>query len=245
MKKRSHICWMVLGVYLLSGCAGFFQEKPAEVDPAERDIDEARQIALYLGGELRAPEELFDIIYSDMTVIRKYIRDTDFAKIRFRKRWRSGCITMAVDHETNELIRRKRYDAWNDLHGEMGEVEIAHNEHSRIVTVRFAEDLNVRVLIEAYAELPGILGASVCELSAEELYHNKRERKSRKPGYNIYFKMVPGGIEYLFGYRLIEIHGVTRYATKTRKEYLRVYFDGGEVRSQILEQSFVEWEEWI
>lgn len=246
MNKRYYMIIAGSLLMVLLGCSGvsvkYHETGPVESVPSEPDVTEAEQMALCLSGELRVREELFDLIYSDMVVIRKNLEGTRYAKVRFRPRWYPGCIKLVVDDVANAQIYSNIYRSWDDLHEEIGPVNIEHDYDFRWVTIWFADNLNVWYLVNAYMEIPGVLEADSCPPPSKESVPRSKARKPETPGCSgdIYLRRVPDGIEYLFS---SICRGDPRLGSGW--EYLHIYFVNGKVHSEPVSRELIDWETWL
>ena len=246
MNKEHYTGIVVILLLILSGCSGIsvrYHDPPGPVEsvPSEPYVTEAEQMALCLSGELRVPEELFDVIISDLVVIRRHLEGTRYANVRFRPRWHPGCVMLVVDDVANAQIYSRIYNAWNGLHGEIGPVSIEHDYDLGQVKIWFADNLNVEFLVYAYMGLPGILDANFCSPPSKEIFRGN-PRKPDKPGCsgNIYLRWAPEGIEYLFG---SNCRGDSRIGSGW--EHLHIYFVDGEVHSEVVDSKSIDWETWL
>lgn len=155
---------LIIGILLMAGVAC---EETVEVSPTvtptptstpecnNRDDKNAELMALYLSGNLTAPDELYEQILSDLTAISsKYFNNHSVGE--FTPPWIPSCIYMSFQEECRSQVINGTYDAWNDLNEEYGVKKITAHDYSSIVTINFYCRLNSERLAELYEDLPGI-----------------------------------------------------------------------------------------
>ena len=236
-------CLALSFLFLLSGCT--WVSKHYGKQPYEDSPYEIEQMALLLGGELRAPQEVIDLVHSDMLLIREHIKNTKFWDRRFEPRWVPGCIELTVDYETGVRVRAGTYDDWSALHEEVRPYEIEQDFDEYRVTVWFGDDINVWALGERYMQLPGIQSAEACKPPPEKVTRTKEVRPPVPgDGGNIFMRRTLGGVEYIFYYW----YTPNIYASSTAKrkeEYLHVFFHEGKVKSNLIYPGLFNPKGWL
>jgi hypothetical protein len=81
-----------------------------------REDKEAEEAALWLSGELEAPQELYDTILDDLAQIRDaYSAAVPEVGITFMPRWVAGMLLIGVTNEAKQQIRQGQYHDLDSL----------------------------------------------------------------------------------------------------------------------------------
>lgn len=144
---------------------------------------EAEEMALYLSGNLTAPDELYEQVRSDLAAIR-YEFFGNGTGIEFTPPWILGEFFVSFNDTEYQMIVNETYDAWDELNSEYAVV--VDNIYKIIPTAYLVSECRwhpVR-LAELYENLPGV----------------KHVAPSRWAGdfSNIYPRQTGNGITYLF-----------------------------------------------
>ena len=116
-------------------------------------------MALYLSGELVAPNNLREQVSQDLAAIRSEFGEEFPAvnRISFRLPWRPSSILVDLDDATAEEVANGEYHAWDELN-EMYEVtDINQLQITPTVVLDFEGMLHSGRLAERYADLPGVV----------------------------------------------------------------------------------------
>lgn len=220
----------ILMLMLFLSCTNYVEETPsADLESyseyTEYSIEEeALQMATSICNERYIPDDLFDRIFTDLIEIRTNLRTDEFALIRYAPRCELGRVSLSVDPAIGDMIRRKRYHGWDELHDDIEPYSISvscreegwtqtphwerrYHEANCLIEILFSENINPMALIYEYEQLDDINSASV------------RKFKIQDP--NIYIKLTSNGIEYLFA--------KTKENTTRYTRYLHAYYANGKL----------------
>lgn len=122
--------------------------------------------ALYLSGEILAPQELYDRVHRDLEVIRAeygngyiVIQENDFCD-----QISASCFTAYLDSLHFNSIEVGEYTAWDSLNMlyQFDDGSFYAYPPGKSVYMEFQGRKNPKVLIASYLQLPGFLNAHLC-----------------------------------------------------------------------------------
>jgi hypothetical protein len=122
--------------------------------------EDAELMALCLSGELRAPEDLYSIISSDLSDVRGEFgpAHAPLDQIHFRTPWIVSCLIVTFDSVTAASVAAGTYHAWDDLNQTYGLVRTDVGSitlPSHMAVLYFGGRLHPRRLADLYKALPG------------------------------------------------------------------------------------------
>ncbi len=155
---------MMVAIVLMNGCGGDQPSAPkgndnSTHDPVTPQTDtEASDAALWLSGELTAPEKLYEQIRDELALIREEWEDSlDAVKIGFRVPWEPGRLVMGFTQESYDSIAAGEYHHWDSLNTVYGlDTIVLSTPLFRQLKLKFQERLHPLVLADIYADLPGL-----------------------------------------------------------------------------------------
>ncbi|UCF04737.1 MAG: hypothetical protein JSV33_12550 [bacterium] len=129
----------------------------------ERQYEEAELIALFLSGEITAPETLTVHILNDLRAIRYRYgnRHVPILTVPFVPPAPPSCFYITFDDTTTQKIEGGTYHAWDSLNATYGLNEV-RPVFGGDFNLYFDGRLNPWRLIEFYETLPGFVTAHVC-----------------------------------------------------------------------------------
>ncbi len=168
------------------GVGAYFLLKGGEFFP--KDNEEAELIALCLSGDLVAPDNLYNRVLDDLTVIRSAFGDNfePINRITFVPPWVVGRLIIGFDDNTAQEVANGEYHAWDELNKryEVTEIDTHLVESIGFAWLYFKGRLHPRRLAELYGVLPGVS------------YTQPSSRLGDSP--NVYPRQTGDGITYLF-----------------------------------------------
>lgn len=129
----------------------------AEIAATPRADEEAERLALFLGGELTAPQPLYERVRDDLAALRG--AHPSLAGVPFVPRHDTRTLILTVPPAVHDAIAAGTYDEWSCLNDWYGAVE-ARTLTLRVALVRFAGRLDTERIAAEYAQLAGIETAS-------------------------------------------------------------------------------------
>ena len=139
------------------------EETVNPLDLTPRENEEAEWAALYLSGEIVAPDSLYNHVLSGIYyLLERYSDSIPEAKIRFYYPTFKSDLDLAFTDSAKAKIRSGEYHAWDSLNTfyRVTEVDTVSLMNMFIATLRFAGRLNPSLLCEKYSNLPGIWNVS-------------------------------------------------------------------------------------
>lgn len=172
---------------VIISCSKSTKHEDFEISPWA--YEEAKLIALYLSGELEAPEDLYNQVLRELVAIRSTFGDTFemVNRITFWPPWMVSYLLLAFHDSTARQIEAGEYEAWDELNEKyhVSEIKTEGIKHG-FVSLVFEGTLNPFRLAEQYAVLPGARYAEPNYLDGD--------------GPNVYARQTEGEITYLFRY---------------------------------------------
>jgi hypothetical protein len=135
------------------------KEKLAQTPRADK---EAEEMALWLSGELVAPETLYTQLRDAVSVLRSAYADyPEVQMIRFVLPFETSRIGLKLDTAAAARYLNGEYNDWDSLNALFGvetieEVFESHFLHFRSLTIRFSGRLHPQLLADVYSQLPGV-----------------------------------------------------------------------------------------
>lgn len=135
------------------------QGTPAQIAATPREDEDAEQIALLLGGELTAPQDLYERVRDDLVALRSAHPD-QLATVPVVPRHDARTLLLRVPPEVAAAISAGTYHEWDCLNGwyRAGSAGLLT---SWLAQVRFEGLLDTERIAAEYARLPGIDSAFV------------------------------------------------------------------------------------
>lgn len=130
-----------------------------------RENVEADQMAIFLSGELTAPEELYARLRDDLARVREEYGDEVTANtdrvshvgdVEFQLPWVPSKVLVAFEAAWADSVREGNYPYWDALNAALGAVSISSLGSFDYVVIRFEPLLNPCVLGSFYRDLPGV-----------------------------------------------------------------------------------------
>lgn len=135
------------------------QGTPAQIAASPREDEDAEQIALLLGGDLTAPQHLYERVRDDLAALRSAHPD-ELATVPVSARHDARSLLLQVSPEVAAAISAGTYHEWDCLNG-WYRADSAGLLTSNLAQVRFDGLLDTERIAAEYARLPGIEGAFV------------------------------------------------------------------------------------
>lgn len=132
------------------------------IDPLEltpRENAEAEEAALFISGELVAPQDLYEKLLSGFSLLReKYSDSIPEVNIPFELSYAAEAILIGLSDSAITALRAGNYHAWDSLNTHYNYYLIDTSAHSRTfyTFIFFNGRYNMFNLGELYKELPGI-----------------------------------------------------------------------------------------
>jgi len=156
-----------------------------------KDIAEAEYVALYLSGELLAPEEVYQRVAGELSAIRGTfgVEFPSVQEIEFWPPWEAGSLDVYFDSTSKPQVVSGGYAEWDELNQsyDLSSKSLEFLDPFDFVTLHFNGRLHPRRLEEEYVELPGIVHANPCNPSPLSDSNS-----------NLYPGQVAGQMVYLF-----------------------------------------------
>lgn len=197
MYLRIALLWLIIVFFYGIYCMNPFESADSSnfYDPEQiykltpQEDEEAELIALFLSGEIVAPQALYNRVHNDLAAIRSQYGN-EFPSIRqisFRPPWVPGSIIIGFNKSTAEKIKNGEYHAWDELNNKYQVTEmdtIYFLSGSAAVAIHCKGRLHPLRLMEVYRNLPG------------KTYIEPNGYVGDSP--NIYSRQTQNGITYLF-----------------------------------------------
>lgn len=151
-------------VSLLAGCnesghsSSCMQQTPCVSQfssASSMEDDEASLMAIYISGELSAPENLIDEIDCDLEQIRNEVETA--REIFFRPPWNEKRLIVGFDDVAAADVTEGLYHEWDSLNEEFGVsgTDLGLIERG-VAILKFSESINPLTAGKYYSQLPGI-----------------------------------------------------------------------------------------
>lgn len=171
---KSAVPGLVVGLILVSliviGCDGITE--PEQIDPladlkqrlaqSPRDNEEAELMALFLSGEIVAPETLYVQVHDALTRLRDTCSDSVpcLDSISYRHTHHTSYLNLWLLEDAIERIRNGTYHDWDSLNSlyRVTSIDTSLFSHAWLHTaiLRFEGRLNPTLLAEYYGKLSGL-----------------------------------------------------------------------------------------
>lgn len=161
---------LILISMLMVGCDGV--TKPEQVDPladlkqrlaqSPRDNEEAELMALFLSGEIAAPETLYIQVRDALTRLRDAFSDSVpcLDSISYRHKFLTSYLSLWMLDDAVEKVRNGSYHDWDSLNTLYRVTSIDTSSFSReryrVASLQFEGRLNTALLKEYYENLYGV-----------------------------------------------------------------------------------------
>ena len=209
IKQRGSITIIILAILIIlitsfSGCLN----DPASKDKSGIDNDiiisddnkyniikenkEAELIALYLSGEMIAPDYLYLKVLNDLDKIRNKYNSSEILKfITFLPPWLPR-IRIEFNESTFNEVKDGKYSEWDELNNKYNvsviEKQLLNKYH--FIFLHFNYSYNPRLLSKLYEELPGVIYAQ--QASSGPSAHHLNNIYPRKKGKDINYLFCKG-----------------------------------------------------
>jgi len=159
LKMRS-ISLFCLTIFLCLILANYDERSPvrsnSDLNSTPMENEEAELAALWLSGELVAPEYLYNKIRDDLDLIRSTWQDSvSEVEIIFNPYWQSSYLSFGFYQNTYDSILSGDYHAWDSLNEVYHVNNMSFIDEITHVSLHFEGKLNPIVLVDIYAGLPG------------------------------------------------------------------------------------------
>jgi hypothetical protein len=177
------------GILPLAGCVPpekYAYERPEEELHVLDVVDEAEELALYLGDDIIPSGILMKRVFYDLSLIRGAFAGSVEAvgRVRFRPPCSGGRIMIVFDETSFASLKEGTYVAWSGLNDRYNPFEIKTVDRLRKVYLYFDGLYNLGALAGKYSGLEGVTSASCVPPEGD--------------GPNIYARRTASGIDYLF-----------------------------------------------
>lgn len=154
---------LLIVVLTLAGC-GEFSVMPDLNENSEPELTstqpdaEALAAALWLSHELKAPNDLYERIRSDLIIVREQFRDSlPAVDLKFHQPWEPGRLILGFDQDTYQQISDGQYHAWDSLNTVYNMIQVDLSMPAfKMLKLFFDDGLNPEILAEIYQQLPGV-----------------------------------------------------------------------------------------
>ncbi len=160
---RIALAAMLMVVYCAKPSA---PEDPAYFVSTPMPDELAELSALYLSGEIQAPQELYDRVHRDLEIIRNQygseyavVQDNDFDDLFI-----PSCFSATVDSTIVNALFDDYHDPIDSLHAvhECSSFDVVFDHGTAYLHCEFAGRRHPKRVLEDYLQLPGFLDGSIC-----------------------------------------------------------------------------------
>lgn len=151
--------------------------------------EEAEVLALYMSGQMCAPQVLYERVQKDLAYIREQWGDSipRLRSIKVLPRFWAGMVNLLTLRETFWAMRDGAYHAWDSLNESLWIDTILYADYGPVVDLRSRARLNGFRLTTTYERLPGVRIASGIYTTHPEIAYP-----------NLYAYQIDAGPRYLF-----------------------------------------------
>lgn len=153
---------LLFGIYLGLSCDKNTTSSEAEINPLDstpRENAEAEWAALFLSGELVAPDSVYNKVLLGLNQLQEfYASSVPEVRISFYYPTYYSDISIMLDDSARDLVRSGDYIAWDSLNQFYGvtQVDTLSIDHYFVATIRFSGRLNTSLVCANYNSLPGV-----------------------------------------------------------------------------------------